>query len=58
MRQILTIKELAGYLKLTEVTIYKYTKEGQIPALRVGGRLRFDKDKIDELLKSKEKHGK
>jgi excisionase family DNA binding protein len=58
MGQILTTKELAEYLKLTEVTINKYAREGKIPALRVGGRWRFDKDKVDELLKSEEKHGK
>ena len=56
--EILTTKELAGYLKLTEVTIYKYVKEGKIPACRVGSRWRFDKNKIDERLKSKEKDGK
>jgi len=56
--QILTTKELAKYLKLTEVTIYKYVKEGKIPAHKVGSRWRFDKNKIDELLKSEEKHGK
>jgi len=56
--KILTTKELAKYLKLTEVTIYKYVKEGKIPAHKVGSRWRFDKDQIDELLKSEEKHGK
>ena len=58
MGQILTTKELAKYLKLTEVTIYKYVKEGKILGRRVGSRWRFDKDQIDELLKSEEKHGK
>jgi len=51
--QILKVKELAEYLKLTEVTIYKYAKEGKIPACRVGSRWRFDKEQIDELLKGK-----
>ena len=50
MRQILTAKELAVYLKLTEVTIYKYANEGKIPGLKIGNRWRFDKDQIDELL--------
>ena len=47
MGKILTTKELAKYLKLTEVTIYKYIKEGKIPSHRVGSRWRFDKDQID-----------
>ena len=50
MGHILTCKELAEYLKLTEVTIYKYAKEGKIPGIKLGGRWRFDKDKIDELM--------
>ncbi len=50
MGQILTVKELAKYLNLTNITIYKYLKEGRIPAFRVGGRWKFDKDKIDEWL--------
>jgi excisionase family DNA binding protein len=55
MGQILTTKELAKYLKLTKVTIYRYANEGKIPARRVGSRWRFDKDKIDELLVRDEK---
>ena len=50
--KILTTKELAAYLKLTEVTIYKYANEGKIPGFKIGSRWRFDKDKIDDLLKS------
>jgi len=53
--QILTVKELAKYLKLTEVTIYNYVKDGKIPARRVGNRWRFDKDKIDKMLGRKRK---
>ncbi len=55
MGQILTTRELSKYLKLTEVTIYKYATEGKIPALRVGGSWRFDQDKIDEWLVRDEK---
>ena len=50
MGKILTTKELAAYLKLTEVTIYKYANEGKIPGFKIGSRWRFDKDKIDDLL--------
>ena len=51
MGEILTAKELAEYLKLTQVTIYKYVSEGKIPGIKVGSRWRFEKDKIDDLLK-------
>ena len=58
MSKILTTKELAEYLKLTEVTIYKYTSEGKIPGFKIGSRWRFDKDQIDKLLKSEEEDRK
>ena len=51
MGQLLTTKELAKYLKLTEVTKYKYVKEGMIPIPRIGSSWRFDKDQIGELLR-------
>lgn len=54
MSEILTTKELAAYLKLTEVTIYKYANEGKIPGFKIGSRWRFNKDQIDDLLKSEE----
>ena len=54
MGKILTTKELAEYLKLTEVTIYKYANEGKIPGFKIGSRWRFDKDQIDDLLKNEE----
>ena len=58
MGQILTTRELSEYLKLTEVTIYKYAKEGKIPGVKVGSRWRFDKDYIDELLRREEEENK
>ena len=52
--ELLNTKELAEYLKLTEVTIYKYAYDGKIPGVKVGSRWRFDKDYIDELLRREE----
>lgn len=54
MGKILTTRELAEYLKLTEVTIYKYANEGKIPGFKIGSRWRFDKDQIDDLLHREE----
>ena len=56
MAKLLTTKELAEYLKLTEVTIYKYANEGKIPGIKVGSRWRFDKDQIDELMRIEEEN--
>ena len=51
MGKILTARELADYLQLTEVTICKYATEGKIPGNKIGSRWRFEKEKIDALLK-------
>ena len=54
MGKLITAKELAKYLQLTEVTIYKYVNEGKIPGMKIGSRWRFEKEKIDNLINNKE----
>lgn len=44
---ILTIKEVAEYLKVTQRTIYKLAAARKIPAFRVGGAWRFRAADID-----------
>ena len=51
MSRLLTTKEIAEYLKLTEVTIRRKSARGQIPSFRVGGQLRFEKKEIDKWLR-------
>ncbi len=55
MLEIMTTKELAKYLRLHEITIYKYAKEGQIPAVRVGRGWRFHKETIDKWISEGDK---
>ncbi|MEI4550342.1 helix-turn-helix domain-containing protein [Pseudoalteromonas spongiae] len=46
--EILTLKELAIYLKLTEKTAYRLAAEGKLPGFKVGGSWRFKKSAIEE----------
>lgn len=46
--EILTIKHVADYLKVTERTIYRLAAAKQIPAFKVGGSWRFRKADIDD----------
>ncbi len=48
---IMTVNELAKYLRLHEQTVYKMAKEGRLPAYKVGSRWRFKKDTIDSWLR-------
>jgi excisionase family DNA binding protein len=45
---IMTIGEVADYLKVTERTIYRLAAAKQIPAFKVGGSWRFSKVDIDK----------
>jgi len=40
--EILTIKEVAAYLKLTEKTAYRLAAEGKLPGFKIGGSWRFE----------------
>ena len=48
--QIMTVEEVADFLKLSKITIYKLVKKGQLPGFRVGNSWRFRKDKIFEII--------
>ncbi len=50
LTEIMTVKEVADYLKMKPVTIYKLAKQGKIPAFRVASFWRFKKDLIDKWL--------
>ncbi|MGB2599433.1 MAG: helix-turn-helix domain-containing protein [Candidatus Omnitrophota bacterium] len=52
---MMTLKELAEYLKMKEVTIYKHAQEGKIPAFKVGSKWRFKKETIDKWIEKQEK---
>lgn len=45
---LMTVEELAKYLRIKPDTIYKKVKKGEMPALKLGKLLRFPKDLIDQ----------
>lgn len=45
---IMTIEEVAQYLKLQPQTVYKWAQEGQIPAAKLGKEWRFRRSLLDE----------
>jgi excisionase family DNA binding protein len=47
MDDILTLEEVAGYLKLKPQTIYTWAQDGKIPAVKLGKEWRFRKSVID-----------
>ncbi len=51
---MLTIKEVAAYLRFTTTTVYRMAQLGKIPAFRVGRQWRFKKEEVDEWLRQKQ----
>lgn len=49
--EILTIKEVANFLKVTERTIYRLAAAKKIPAFKVGGMWRFSRADIDRWIR-------
>jgi len=54
MSEIMTPKEVARYLKMSVLTVYKHAKQGTIPGFRIGNSWRFDKRRIDAALLGEE----
>ena len=49
--QILTVKEVADYLKVNDRTVYRMAAAGNIPAFKVGGSWRFRGIEIEGWIK-------
>jgi len=47
---VLTIEELADYLKVSKSTLYKLAQEGRVPGQKVGRHWRFRRETIDRWL--------
>jgi excisionase family DNA binding protein len=50
--QILTVKEVADYLKINERTVYRMAAGDKIPAFKVGASWRFKLVELEEWIKS------
>ena len=50
MAELMTVEEVARYLRVTKKTIYRLLKQGRITATKVGHQWRFNKKSIDEWL--------
>ena len=47
---IMTLEEVAKYLRVHKSTVYRWAREGTIPSTKVGNQWRFKKASIDEWL--------
>jgi excisionase family DNA binding protein len=47
---VLTIDDLAEYLKISKSTLYKLAQEGALPGQKVGRHWRFHREAVDQWL--------
>ncbi len=52
-KTVLTIKDVAKYLGVHPMTIYKFAKQGKIPAFKIGSDWRFHRKYIEEWIEKK-----
>ncbi len=48
--EIMTIEEVADYLRIKKRTVYEWIKNKKIPTIKMVGQWRFKKSKIDAWL--------
>jgi excisionase family DNA binding protein len=51
--EILTIDEVARYLKAGKRTVYRLASSGKIPAFKLGGTWRFRRAELDQWIASR-----
>ncbi|MCG9075520.1 helix-turn-helix domain-containing protein [Laribacter hongkongensis] len=49
----LTIEDLSSYLKMSRTKLYQMAQKGELPGSKIGTQWRFDRDEIDDWVKSK-----
>jgi excisionase family DNA binding protein len=56
MEKLLTLYELADYLKLDKFTIYRMVYRRQLPAIKVANQWRFKEKDIEKWLEKSKKY--
>jgi excisionase family DNA binding protein len=53
--RVLTVRELAGYLRVHQSTVYRLLREGKLPAFRIGSNWRFTREEIERWMIDEQK---
>ena len=56
-RLLLTTEEVAEYLRVNKYTVYRFVSEKQLPAIKLGRKLRFDQSDVEEWLTQRKRTG-
>lgn len=53
--EIMTVNEVADYLKIKTQTVYLWKSQKKLPFVEMNGSVRFDKEDIDAWVRSQKK---
>ena len=56
--QLMTIEEVARYMRVSRFTVYRLAKERFIPATKIGRQWRFQREEIDRWVKDQSQQGR
>jgi excisionase family DNA binding protein len=51
MNRLMTIEEVAAYMRVSRFTVYRLAKDHSMPATRIGRQWRFQKEEIDRWMR-------
>ncbi len=50
---LMTVEQVAAYLQLNKLTVYKYVRSGELPAVRLGRSFRVRRADVEEFLEAR-----
>jgi len=53
-KEILTVREVADYLRVSRVTVWRWCQEGTLPASRIGRNWRIRRDDLFQVLEERQ----
>lgn len=56
-RKLITVRELAKMVSASEVTLYRWARNGKIPSVKCGGRLFIPESIVSELIAAAQERG-
>ena len=51
LAEVMTVSEVAQYLRVNPQTVYRKAKAGELPAVRIGRAIRFRRSELDAWMK-------
>ncbi len=57
LADVMTVSEVAEYLRVNPQTVYRKAKAGELPAVRIGRAIRFRRTELEAWLKTLSSNG-